>query len=49
MHTLFECPDVNEITKNHTKAVSDKFCVISLFLQKWILVGTYGDVLIADV
>ena len=37
-HALFECPDdVNELTKNHTKAVSGKFCVISLFLQKSIL------------
>ena len=33
MRTLFECPeDVNEITKNHTKAVSGESCVISLFL-----------------
>ena len=32
MYVLFECPeDVNEITKNPTKAVSDEFCVISLF------------------
>ena len=32
MHALFECPDdVNEITKDHTKAVSCEFCVISLF------------------
>ena len=38
MHTLFECPeDVNEITKNHTKAIFGKFCVISLFLQNWFL------------
>ena len=37
-HALFECPDdVNEITKNHTKAVSGEFCLISLFLQKLIL------------
>ena len=37
MHALFECPDdVNEIIKNHTKAVSGEFCVISLFLQKMI-------------
>ena len=36
MHVLFECPeDVNEITKNHTKVVSDEFCVISLFLTKF--------------
>ena len=35
MHALFECPeDVNEITKNHTKAASVEFCVVSLFLQK---------------
>ena len=35
MHSLFEClEDVTEITKNHTKVVSDEFCVISLFLQK---------------
>ena len=48
MHTLFECPeDVTEITKNHTKAVSCEFCVISLFLQTLIL-GLH-DVLIADV
>ena len=33
MHALFECTeDVNEITKNHTKAVSGELCVISLFL-----------------
>ena len=38
MHALFEClKDVNEITKNHTKAVSGEFYVISLFLQKLIL------------
>ena len=38
MYALFECPEVfNEITKNHTKAVSGEFCVISLFLQKLIL------------
>ena len=38
MHALFECPeDVKEITKNHTKAVSGEFCMISLFLQKLIL------------
>ena len=31
----FECKgDVNEITKNRTKAVSGEFCVISLFLRK---------------
>ena len=37
-HALFECQeDVNEISKNHTKAVSGEFCVISLFLQKLIL------------
>ena len=37
-HALLEYPeDVNEITKNHTKAVSGEFCVISLFLQKIIL------------
>ena len=36
-HVLFQCPEyVNEITKNHTKAVSDEFCVISLFLLKLI-------------
>ena len=39
--------DVNEITKNHTKAVSGEFCVISLFLRKLIL--GLRDVLIADV
>ena len=40
MHALFECPEnVNEITKNHSKAVSGEFCVISLFLQKLILGG----------
>ena len=34
MHALFECPDdINEITKNHTKAASGEACVISLFLQ----------------
>ena len=38
MPALFECPeDVNAITKNHNKAVSGEFCVISLFLQKMIL------------
>ena len=37
MHALFECPeDANEITKNLTKVVSGEFCVISLFLQKFI-------------
>ena len=40
IHALFECPeDVNEITKNHTKAISGEFCVISLFLQKLIFRG----------
>ena len=39
MHALFEClEDVNEITKNHTKAVSGDLCLISLSLQKLILV-----------
>ena len=48
MHTLFECPEyVNEITNNHTKAVSGEFCVISLFLQTLIL-GGLRDVLIDD-
>ena len=38
MHSLFEYPEVdNAITKNHNKAVSGAFCVISLFLQKMIL------------
>ena len=38
LHALFECQkDVNEITKNHTKAVSGEFCLISLFLRKLIL------------
>ena len=38
MHAFFECPeDVNEITKNHTKAVAGDFFVISLFLQKMVL------------
>ena len=38
LHALFECHEgVNEITKNHTKAVSGEFCVISLFLRKLIL------------
>ena len=38
LHALFQCQeDVNEITKNHTKAVSGEFCVISLFLRKLIL------------
>ena len=33
LHALFECQeDVNEITKNHTKAVSGEFRVIFLFL-----------------
>ena len=32
-HVLFQCPEyVNEITKNHTKAVSSEFYVISVFL-----------------
>ena len=31
-HVLFQCPEyVNEMPKNHTKAVSGEFCVISLF------------------
>ena len=35
LHALFECQeDNNEITKNHTKAVSGEFFPISLFLQK---------------
>ena len=47
-HVLFQCPEyVNEITKNHTKAVSGEFCVISVFLCK--LVSGLRDVLIADV
>ena len=47
LHALFECQeDVNEITKNHIKAVSCEFCVISLFLRKLILGVT---VLITDV
>ena len=38
LHALFECKeDVNEIRKNHAKAVSGEFCVISLFLRKLIL------------
>ena len=38
LHALYECQgDVNEITKNHTKAVSGAFCVISLFLRKLII------------
>ena len=38
MHALFKCPeDVNEITKNHTKAVSGEFCMIFLLLQKLVL------------
>ena len=38
MHALVEYPkDVSEIKKNHTKAVSGEFCVISLFLHKLIL------------
>ena len=38
LHALFECQeDVNEITRNHTKAVSGEFCVISMFLRKLIL------------
>ena len=42
MQVLFECPeDVNEITKNHTKAVSGEFCMISFFLQKFILGVTW--------
>ena len=45
---FFECPDdVNEITKNHTKAVSGEFCAISVFLQT-IILGVC-DVLIPDV
>ena len=38
LHALIECQeDVNEITKNHTKAVSSDLCVISLSLRKLIL------------
>ena len=38
LHALFECQeDVDEITKNHTEAVSGDFYVISLFLRKLIL------------
>ena len=38
LHALFEFQEyVNEITKNHTKAVSGEFCVISLLLRKLIL------------
>ena len=38
MHFLCECTeDVNEITKNHTEAVSIEFYVISLLLQTLIL------------
>ena len=38
MHALFEClEDVNAITKNHNKAVSGDFYVITLFLRKMIL------------
>ena len=38
LHAFFECQeDVNEITKNHTKAVSDEFIVVSLLLRKLIL------------
>ena len=48
LHDLFECQeDVNEITKNYTKAVSVEFCVISLFLRK-VTLGV-SDVLIFDV
>ena len=33
LHALFECQeDVNEITKNHIKAVSCEFCVIFFFV-----------------
>ena len=42
MHVVNECPeDVNEVTKNHTKIVSDEFCAISLFLRKLILGVTW--------
>ena len=35
LHALFECQeDVNEITKNHTKAFYGEFSMISLFLRK---------------
>ena len=38
LHALFECQeDVNEITKNRTKAVSGELCVVSFFLRKLIL------------
>ena len=38
LHALFEYQEgVNERTKNHTKAVSGDFCVISLFSRKLIL------------
>ena len=42
MHALFECPEgVNEVTKNHTKAVSGEFCVILIVLAK---IGYRGHV-----
>ena len=36
MHAcVIEYPEyINKITKNHTKAVSGEFCVMSLLLQK---------------
>ena len=38
LHALFECQeDVNEITNNHTKAVSGELCFVSMFLRKLIL------------
>ena len=49
MQTLIECPeDVNEITMNHTKAVSGELMRDSFVLVKIDFRGL-RDVLIADV
>ena len=40
-HVLFQCQEyVNEITKNHTKAVSGEFCVIFVLVK----IDVRGDV-----
>ena len=48
-HALFECPDdINEITKNHTKAVSGEFLRDFFVLAKIDFLGL-PDVLKVDV
>ena len=37
MHALFECPeDVNEITKNHNKAVSGEFVLANFDFSGYV-------------